>query len=108
MNSPKEIFNMRKLTVAVLCLACAGNLALAKEKDESSAPVVEKCPALQASTVFVADRGQKGSAEKLTQSHKNAEAQGWSFDEISLYTENNDLQGFYVTYTRPHPCNGNN
>ena len=40
-----------------------------------------------------------------TESHKNADSQGWNFDEMSLYTENGDLQGFYVTYTRPHPCN---
>jgi hypothetical protein len=99
---------MRKLTFAILCLACAGNLALAKENDKSSELVVEQYPTLQASTKFVADRGTKGSAEKLTESHKNAEAQGWSFSQMSLYTENNDLQGFYVTYVRPHPCNGNN
>ena len=99
---------MRKLTFLVLALifALVGNIAIAKEKDPDSATAApEKCPKLQASTVFVSDKGQKGSAGKLTESHKNAESQGWNFDEMSLYTENGDLQGFYVTYTRPHPCN---
>lgn len=98
------------ISVLVLCFAVAGNIASAKEKkpennSEPTTPVVEKCPSMQASTVFVSDKGQKGSAEKLTESHKNAESQGWDFKEISLYTENGDLVGFYVTYTRPHPCN---
>ena len=99
---------MHKSVVAVMLLALVCNSAFAK-KDESDtdASAVEKCSALQASTVFVTDKGQKGSAEKLTQSHKNAESQGWSFSHMSLYTENGDLQGFYVTYTRPHPCNNN-
>ena len=99
---------MRKsaFLVLVLFFALVSNITFAKEKDSDSAkPAPEKCARLQASTVFVSDKGQKGSAEKLTQSHKNAESQGWDFDEMSLYIEDGDLQGFYVTYTRPHPCN---
>jgi len=97
---------MYKLAFSVVLFALVSNIAFAKSKDsdeEKSAP--EKCSQLQASTLFVSDKGQKGSAVKLTDSHKNAESQGWNFDEMSLYTENGDLKGFYVTYTRPHPCN---
>ena len=97
---------MYKLAFSVLLLAFVSNIVLAKNNDsdtDTTAPA--KCPQLQASTVFVSDKGQKGSAGKLTESHKNAESQGWNFDEMSLYTENGDLKGFYVTYTRPHPCN---
>ena len=97
---------MYKPALSVLLFALLSNIAFAKKNEsdaDKSAPV--KCPRLQASTVFVSDKGQKGSAEKLTASHKNAESQGWNFDEMSLYTENGDLKGFYVTYTRPHPCN---
>ncbi len=99
---------MRKLAFLVLVLffALVNNIAFSKEHDSGSATAApEKCPKLQASTVFVADKGKKGSAGKLTESHKNAESQGWNFDEMSLYIEDGDLQGFYVTYTRPHPCN---
>jgi len=92
------------LALMFLTLLCTSTFAKEKESD-SDAPAIEKCPALQASTVFVSDKGQKGSAEKLTQSHKNAESQGWNFSHMSLYIEDGDLQGFYVTYTRPHPCN---
>ena len=97
---------MYKLVFSALLFAFVSNTAFAKDSDsdtDTAAPA--KCPQLQASTVFVTDKGQKGSAEKLTASHKNAESQGWNFDEMSLYTEDGDLKGFYVTYTRPHPCN---
>jgi len=101
-----ELKFMNKLALSVLLCVLISNIAFAKKNDSdeaTSAPV--KCPQLQASTVFVSDKGQKGSAGKLTESHKNAESQGWNFDEMSLYTENGDLKGFYVTYTRTHPCN---
>ncbi len=94
---------MYKLAFLVLLFAFVSNTAFAKKDDDTTTPV--KCPQKQASTVFVADKGQKGSAGKLTETHKKAESQGWNFDEMSLYTENGDLKGFYVTYTRPHPCN---
>lgn len=97
---------MYKFSFSALFLIFLSNMVFAKNNDsdaDTAAP--EKCPGLQASTLFVSDKGQKGSAGKLTESHKNAESQGWSFDEMSLYTENGDLKGFYVTYTRSHPCN---
>jgi len=102
-----EIKVMYKLAFSVLLVALISNIAFAKNKElDADTANLDKCPRSQASTLFVSNRGKrKGSAEKLTESHKNAEAQGWSFDEMSLYTENGDLQGFYVTYTRPHPCN---
>ena len=96
---------MRTKVLLVLIFVFASNIAFAQRDDSDEANAPEKCPELQASTLFVSDKGQKGSATKLTESHKNAESQGWNFDEMSLYTEDGDLKGFYVTYTRPHPCN---
>ena len=95
---------MRHIIYSVLLFAFVSNVAVAKEDDEAAAAPA-KCPELQANTVFVKDKGQKGSAGALTESHQNAESQGWNFDEMSLYTEDGDLKGFYVTYTRSHPCN---
>ena len=83
---------MRSLIISVLLLAFVGTTAVAKDDDDANAPA--KCPQLQANTVFVSDKGQKGSAGKLTESHQNAESQGWNFDEMSLYTEDGDLKGF--------------
>ncbi len=100
---------MRKLFISMLVLAFASNVAFAQEDDTDAAtPGPEKCARLQASTVFVPDKGgsrTKGSADNLTESHRNAEKQGWDFEALSVYIEDGDLQGFFVTYTRPHPCN---
>ena len=96
---------MRNMTISVLLFAFASSIAVAQnDAPDAEASGSKKCPELQASTVFVSDKGQKGSAVKLTESHKNAEAQGWNFDEMSLYTEDGDLKRFYVTYTLAHPC----
>lgn len=100
---------MYKLLLSIMVSALLSNVALAQKDDPDAAtPGPEKCPKLQASTVFIPDKTgskQKGSAEKLRASHKNAESQGWNFDEMSIYIEDGDLQGFFVTYTREHPCN---
>lgn len=100
---------MRNLAISILSLTLASNIAFAQKDDADAAtPGPDKCARMQASTVFIPDKAgnrQKGSASKLTDSHRNAEAQGWDFDEMAVYTEDGDLQGFFVTYTRPHPCN---
>ena len=96
---------MTKLSTFIALAFLAASASAAEENSDSGNTGEEKCPRIQASTVFVAEKGRKGSAEELTDSHKNAEAQGWDFSSLVLYTENNDLEGFYVTYTRPHPCN---
>lgn len=102
---------MSKLTLIVISMALSmvANLAFAQKDDADAAtPGPKKCPKIQASTVFIPDKTgsrQKGSAKKLSDTHKTAESQGWNFDEMSIYIEDGDLQGFFVTYTREHPCN---
>lgn len=104
-----EIKIMRNLAFSILVLVFTNNIALAQTDDADAAtPGPKKCAQMQASTVFIPDKAgnrQKGSAGKLTESHRNAESQGWDFDEMAVYIEDGDLQGFFVTYTRPHPCN---
>ena len=100
---------MRNLAFSILGLALVSNMAVAQKDDaDADTPGPEKCAQKQASTVFIPDKAgsrQKGSAGKLTEAHRNAESQGWNFDEMSVYIEDVALQGFFVTYTRPHPCN---
>ena len=77
---------MRKLVFSVLFFAFVSNIAVARDDDADAAtPGPYKCARVQASTVFVPDRKfnrKKGSAGKISDSHKNAETQGWSFDEM--------------------------
>jgi len=100
---------VRNVIISVLFFAVASNVAFAQKDDaDANTPGPVKCAKLQASTIFIPDKAgnrQKGSAGKLTESHRNAEKQGWNFDEMSVYIEDGDLQGFFVTYTREHPCN---
>ena len=96
---------MNKLTTSIVLASLAMSVSAAEQGTDSDDADEQNCPRIQASTLFVPEKGRKGSAEKLTESHKNAEAQGWNFSDLVLYTENSDLEGFYVTYTRPHPCN---
>ena len=100
---------MHKIAFSALLFAFASNVAFAQKDDaDANTPGPTKCAKVQASTIFIPDKAgnrQKGSATKLTESHRNAESQGWNFDEMSVYVEDGDLQGFFVTYTREHPCN---
>ncbi len=75
---------MRILVFTVLLFAFAGNVVLAQDDDADAAtPGPDECARLQASTIFIPDKAgnrKKGSAGKLTESHRNAESQGWNFD----------------------------
>ena len=99
---------MKKFLIALLACALAGPALAEDNKDESEASAPTACPELQATTVFVKDKtGSRttGSAERLTETHRKVEAKGWSFSGLDSYIEDGDLKGFFVTYTRAHPCN---
>ena len=99
---------MRKIMVSVVSLLFINGLAFGQDDDDASTPGPKTCPKLQASTIFVPDKAgsrQKGSAKKLSETHDMAEAQGWNYHDLAVYIEDGDLQGFFVTYTREHPCN---
>lgn len=54
-------------------------------------------------TVFVGakfGRKQKGAAKALTKSHAKYFQNGYHFTDLGVYTENGDLEGFFVTYTK--------
>ena len=97
---------MKTLFATVLLLSFTTTIQAQDEEDKPAA-----CPALQASTIFVKDKTgsrKKGSAESISETHDNAEARGWDFEDLEIYIEDGDLQGFFITYTRPHPCNKRN
>ncbi len=99
---------MRKVIISAISLLLLNSVAIAAEDDDASTPGTNKCPKLQASTIFVPDKAssrKKGSAKKISETHDVAEAQGWNFHDLDVYIEDGDLQGFFVTYTREHPCN---
>lgn len=97
---------MTRTSFCLLFAMLIASAAHAKDDKDSAPP--RQCPELEARTVFVADKSLRrhdGSAKAITEAHQEAQAEGWSFADMEIYTENNDLQGFLITYTRPHPCN---
>ena len=43
---------------------------------------------------------RKGAGENLTELHRKYEAQDWSFEDLEVYVEDGDLEGFFVTYSK--------
>lgn len=76
--------------LAMTLSASAGN-ALAAEEVEASALTT---------TVWLNGKGQESMAKKLNELHREMNAQGWRFEDLDLYIENGDMQGFFVTYIR--------
>ena len=94
---------MKKLIFSLLLVPFLG----AQAQDDGDSNSNQKCSQIEASTVFIPDKfgnRQEGSAERITATHKRVEKQGWDFHSLSPYIEDGDLQGFFVTYTRPAKC----
>jgi hypothetical protein len=99
---------MRFSIVISIVFCFSGLPAWAQDDDDASTPGPEKCPKIQASTIFVDDKSgsrKDGSAKRISETHDSAEAQGWNYSDLQVYIEDGDLQGFFITYTREHPCN---
>jgi len=83
--------------IAMVILATMTALAVpAYAKDH-----VAKAKPGESLTVFidisVLSRKKRG-AEKMNESHKRHYEAGWQAIDVAPYTENGDLQGFFVTY----------
>lgn len=56
-----------------------------------------------AKTIFldVALFGRRGRAtDRMNKLHEEQAREGWTFCSMSPYTENGDLEGFFITYTK--------
>ncbi|MEO6079545.1 MAG: hypothetical protein ABIQ86_07190 [Steroidobacteraceae bacterium] len=85
---------MRGFLLAVIAaLVFAGSVSIAADKPPQEAQGIR--------TMFV----DKGSARSVLKAinvlHAKMEADGWVYRDMSVYTEDGDLQGIFVTYTRP-------
>ena len=61
----------------------------------------------EALTVFrdVSRFGRKNSAAKnMTEKHAELALEGWMFADMEPYLENSDIEGFFLSYTRPVSC----
>jgi hypothetical protein len=90
-------FPARLLLAAALMTPATG--ALARDYAKQAAQAVES--RLQAVTIFVdADWGgrEDGAARELTRAHSAFAARGYRVVDVEGFSENGDLQGFFVTY----------
>jgi hypothetical protein len=79
-------------------------LVAARDHDRKAADAAAQ--RLPAASVFIdADWGvrEDGAARELTASHAAWAKQGYDVVDVEAYTENGDLQGFFVTYHRRDP-----
>ena len=86
---------------AALALLCTGTAASARDYEAQAKRAVSENPL--AVTIFVdADWGgrEDGAARELTRAHRAFAAKGYVVVDVEGYTENGDLQGFFVTYRR--------
>ena len=91
---PKHLLFALLLTTAAPCVAA--NFADDAKRAEKDG--------LTAVTVFVDANfgGRKDhTAKQLTRAHGDFSAYGYDVVDVEAYTENGDLQGFFVTYRRP-------
>jgi hypothetical protein len=83
-------------------------LADAHEAQVEQAPGADAAPLCEeAMTVFqdVSGMGRKDrAAGNMTRSHARMAQSGWRFSDMEIYTENGDLEGFFLTYTRAAAC----
>ena len=45
-----------------------------------------------------------GGAKNMTQMHDEYSAAGWKLIDMEIYTENSDIEGFFLSYTRETVC----
>lgn len=86
--------------ILIASLASAGMASAAAQNPAGTSAVDTPPPTI---TVFVeATLGfrESGMARKLSDQHASQAARGYRFVDMAAYTENGDLQGFFVTYTR--------
>ena len=89
-------FQLTVWTVAATVLFLSS--ATAEQQGQHKA---ENC-VTQSVTVFQdvsAMNRRKGAAKNLTELNQKYEAMGYSFDDLEIYIEDGDLEGFFVTYT---------
>ena len=96
-----------KLLMLAACLQIPV-LYAQEEADVSPAPAPPPdCE--EAMTVFqdVSAAGRKDRAAKnMSKRHAAMAQEGWRFADMEVYTENGDLEGFYLSYTRATACPG--
>ncbi len=98
---------MRFFYITVLAFSLHCSSAFSQEAAQSAFAPGPSMACEQAITIFhdVSGFGRKDrAAQRMTERHDEMALSGWRFAGLAVYTENGDLEGFYVSYTRPATC----
>ncbi|MDH3508567.1 MAG: hypothetical protein OEQ25_15640 [Gammaproteobacteria bacterium] len=98
---------MRFFYIAVLSFGFFCSSVFAQEAAETTLAPGSSMDCEEAITVFhdVSGFGRRNrAAERMTEKHAEMALSGWRFADMVIYSENGDLEGFYLSYTRPAAC----
>ena len=97
--------SLMKPLVLVLLSVLAAPVAAANHAKHAAQAARESLPAV--TIVIDATLGMRkdSAARALTEAHVAYEAHGYAVIDVETYTENGDLQGFFVTYRLEQPAN---
>jgi hypothetical protein len=93
------------ITILAFSLHCSS--VFAQEAVQTALAPEPSMDCEQAITIFhdVSGFGRRDRATKrMTEKHDEMALSGWRFAGMEIYTENGDLEGFYVSYTRAATC----
>lgn len=103
MTALSSWFNAYRLLPVVLAFVCGALLATTqsfagKSKDESVSATgrVGKTVFVDVSAFGRRDR----AAKRMTKLHEEFAQKGWTVVDVAVYTEDGDLEGFFVTYVK--------
>jgi hypothetical protein len=101
---------MTKLTLYLAPFLVLSLNAIADNKDYPDNPLTKDCPARVSQTNYLdvnALGRKKSAASHMSDMHLQMAKKGFEFVDMEVYTENGDLQGFYLIYIKkPAPgCN---
>ena len=100
---------MRFFYITVLAFSLHCSSVFAQEAVETALALAPErsMDCEQAITIFhdVSGFGRRDRATKrMTEKHDEMALSGWRFAGMEIYTENGDLEGFYISYTRAATC----
>ena len=98
---------MRFFYITVLAFSLHCSNVFSQEAVQASLAPAPSMDCEQAITIFhdVSGFGRKDrAAERMTERHDEMALSGWRFASMAIYTENGDLEGFYISYTRAATC----
>ena len=98
---------MRYFYITILAFGLHCSSVFAQEAVQTALAPEPSMDCEQAITIFhdVSSFGRRDRATKrMTEKHDEMALSGWRFAGMEIYTENGDLEGFYVSYTRAATC----